>query len=145
MTSDPFDLARFLSAQVGTFEEALAELQAGRKRSHWMWFIFPQLKALGRSPTAKHYGIVSLTEARAYLRHPVLAPRLETATSAVGTSSARSLHDLFGSPDDLKFRSSMTLFAIAAPEGPYQAALRRWGVEPDPTTLELLSADAEPH
>src|SRR6201996_7103474 len=108
-----------------------------------MWFIFPQLKALGRSPTAQHYGIASLAEATAYLEHPVLGSRLEAAVAAVQASPAASLSALFGSPDDLKFRSSMTLFAIASPEGPYQAALDRWcdGL-PDHSTVELLSRGA---
>ena len=132
MSADPFDLARFVSAQAGTFGAALDELRAGRKRSHWMWFVFPQLKGLGSSPTAQFYGVVSLEEATAYLEHPVLGPRLEAAVGAVEASGAASLHALFGSPDDLKFCSSMTLFAIAAPDGPYQAALDRWcGGDPD--------------
>lgn len=139
MTADPYDLARFVSAQAGVFERAVEELRAGAKRSHWMWFIFPQLKALGRSPTAQHYGIASLGEASAYLEHPVLGPRLEMAVAAVQASPARDLHVLFGSPDDLKFRSSMTLFAVAAPEGPYTAALDRWcGGQPDSATVDLL-------
>lgn len=140
MSGDPFDLARFVSAQAGVFEAAIDELCAGRKRTHWMWFIFPQLKGLGQSPTAQFYGISALDEATAYLQHPVLGPRLDLAVSAVQSSPAASLHALFGSPDDLKFRSSMTLFAIAGPEGPYQAALDRWcGGDPDHRTVELLS------
>ena len=143
MTADPFDLARFVSAQAGVHDQAVEELRGGRKRSHWMWFIFPQLKALGRSPTAQHYGISSLAEATAYLEHPVLGPRLEAAVAAVQASPASSLHALFGSPDDLKFRSSMTLFAVAAPSGPYEAALTRWCDGPDPSTLDLLRAGSE--
>ena len=138
MSADPFNLARFVSAQAGVFDRAVEELRDGRKRSHWMWFIFPQLKALGRSPTAQHYGITSLAEASAYLEHSVLGPRLEAAVAAVQASPAPSLHALFGSPDDLKFRSSMTLFAVAAPGGPYQPALTRWCGDPDRTTLDLL-------
>jgi uncharacterized protein (DUF1810 family) len=139
MSDDPFDLARFLSAQAGLFDIALDELRAGRKRSHWIWFVFPQLTLLGRSPTAHFYGISGVAEATAYLRHPVLGPRLATAASTVLASSAASLNALFGSPDDLKFRSSMTLFAIVGPEGPYQAALDRWcGGELDSKTVELL-------
>ena len=120
------------------FDQAVQELSEGRKRSHWMWFIFPQLKALGRSPTAVHYGLASLVEARAYLDHLVLGPRLETAVAAVQASPATSLHALFGSPDDLKFRSSMTLFDVAAPDGPYHEALTRWCGKADPLTLDLL-------
>jgi uncharacterized protein (DUF1810 family) len=139
MSADPFDLARFVSAQAGVFDRAVEELRAGAKRSHWMWFIFPQLRALGRSPTAQHYGVASLDEATAYLEHPVLGPRLEIAVAAVQASPARDLHALFGSPDDLKFRSCMTLFSVAAPEGPYNAALDRWcDGQPDPATLGLL-------
>jgi uncharacterized protein (DUF1810 family) len=139
MSADPYDLSRFVSAQAGTFDAALDELRAGRKRTHWMWFVFPQLKGLGVSPTATFYGLSGLDEAAAYIGHPTLGPRLEAAVDAVQASRATSLHALFGSPDDLKFRSSMTLFAVAAPEGPYQGALDRWcGGEPDPRTIALL-------
>ncbi|HEY8003111.1 MAG TPA: DUF1810 domain-containing protein [Phenylobacterium sp.] len=141
MSGEAFDLARFEQAQDGVFETALAELRAGRKQSHWMWFIFPQLCGLGRSPTALFYGIGSIAEARAYLAHPVLGPRLERCTRAVVDAQASSLHAIFGSPDDLKFGSSMTLFATAAggDGGVYRAALDRWcGGRPDPRTLDLL-------
>jgi len=138
MSADPFDLARFVSAQAGTFSAAVEELRAGAKRSHWMWFIFPQLKGLGVSSTAQFYGLSGLDEATAYLEHPVLGPRLEQAVEAVQASGAASLHALFGSPDDLKFCSSMTLFAIAAPDGPFNAALERWCGEPDRRTVALL-------
>lgn len=118
---------------------SLAELRAGRKQTHWMWFVFPQLKGLGLSQTSRFYGIAGLDEATAYLRHPVLGGRLGAALSAVETSPAASLNALFGSPDDMKFRSSMTLFAVAGPQGPYRAALDRWcGGEPDPRTVALL-------
>lgn len=140
MSGDPFDLARFVSAQAGVFDRALEELRAGRKRTHWMWFVFPQLRGLGHSSMAQVYGVCALDEATAYLQHPVLGPRLEAAVSAVQASPATSLNALFGSPDDLKFRSSMTLFATAGPEGPFGAALDRWcGGEPDYRTVELLS------
>jgi len=109
--ADPFNLERFVTAQEPVFETVLAELRAARKRSHWMWFIFPQLAALGRSSTAKFYGIASMDEARAYLAHPGLGPRLETCTGIVVKAGAPSLHAIFGSPDDLKFRSCMTLFS----------------------------------
>jgi uncharacterized protein (DUF1810 family) len=139
MTGDPHDLQRFVSAQAGAFESALAELKSGRKRSHWMWYVFPQLKGLGASPTAQFYGLDSLAEATAYLEHPVLGPRLESAVAAVDANPGTSLQNIFLPPDDLKFRSCMTLFAIAGPEGPYQAALDRWcGGEADPKTLALL-------
>ena len=111
---DPFQLKRFVDAQELVFPAALAELRGGRKESHWMWFIFPQLRALGRSPTAQFYGIASQDEARAYLKHPLLARRLAQTTDAVLAHHDRSAHDIFGSPDDLKFRSSMTLFDAAS-------------------------------
>ncbi len=140
MSADPYDLSRFVSAQAEIFEAAIAELRAGRKRTHWMWFVFPQLKGIGVSPTAQVYGLSGLDEATAYLEHPTLGPRLQAAVGAVQASAAPSLHSLFGSPDDLKFCSSMTLFAVAAPDGPYEGALDRWcGGVPDPRTIALLS------
>jgi uncharacterized protein (DUF1810 family) len=141
MTRDALDLDRFVTAQAAVFEAVLAELNAGRKRSHWMWFIFPQLRGLGHSPTAQFFGIGSLDEARAYHAHLLLGPRLELCTRTVLESRARSLNDLFGSPDDLKFRSSMTLFEIAVPVVPlFAEALDRWcGGERDERTLELLA------
>src|SRR3954469_15042477 len=111
--ADPFDLERFVTAQAPIFSAALDELKAGRKRSHWMWFIFPQLRGPGRSPTAEFYGLGSLDEACAYLAHPVLGPRLTLCTEARLAVQGRCLHAIFGSPDDLKFCSSMTLFALA--------------------------------
>jgi len=143
VSADPFDLARFITAQIGVFDRAVEELRAGQKRSHWMWFVFPQVKGLGHSPMAQHYGIASLAEASAYLEHPVLGSRLELAVAAAQASPAASLSDLFGSPDDLKFRSCMTLFAIASPEGPYRVALDRWcDGSPDHRTVELLARGA---
>jgi len=140
---DPFDLDRFVKAQAnGVFEAALAEVAAGRKQTHWMWFIFPQLRWLGRSDIARHFGIASLDEARAYLAHPVLGPRLAAVTRAALAAEDRSLHEIFGSPDDMKFRSSMTLFSEAAgdPASPYADALARLcGGAPDKTTLALLA------
>jgi uncharacterized protein (DUF1810 family) len=128
MTDDPFDLNRFVTAQAPVFDTVLEELQAGRKRTHWMWFIFPQLRGLGQSATARFYGIGSLDEARAYYAHPLLGPRLARSTHTVLESSARSLHDIFGSPDDVKFRSSMTLFEAAVPEAMpvFAQAIDRW-------------------
>jgi uncharacterized protein (DUF1810 family) len=143
MTDDPFDLNRFVTAQAPVFDTVLEELQAGRKRTHWMWFIFPQLRGLGQSATARFYGIGSLDEARAYYAHPLLGPRLARSTHTVLESSARSLHDIFGSPDDVKFRSSMTLFEAAVPEaGPvFTQALDRWCAgERDPRTLQLIAS-----
>ncbi|TLY64180.1 MAG: DUF1810 domain-containing protein [Gammaproteobacteria bacterium] len=112
--SDPFSLQRFADAQEGVFAEVCAELAAGRKESHWMWFVFPQLKGLGSSATARHYAIGSLEEARAYLAHPVLGPRLRECTGLVNRIEGRSVEAIFGYPDHLKFRSCMTLFARAA-------------------------------
>ncbi len=140
-TADPFDLERFVTAQASVFETALAELKAGRKRSHWMWFIFPQLRGLGHSPMAQFYGIGSLEEAQAYLEHPLLGPRLELCTETVLASHVTSVRELFGSPDDLKFRSSMTLFALAAADDGslFQKVLDRWyGGGMDEQTQRLL-------
>jgi uncharacterized protein (DUF1810 family) len=136
-----FDAGRFLDAQEAMSGTALAELRAGKKRSHWMWFIFPQLRGLGHSPTAQFYGLADLAEAQTYLRHPVLGARLHECTMAVMGAPAHSLQQLFGSPDDLKFRSSMTLFERAGSDAmPFFAqALERWcGGERDERTLALL-------
>ena len=139
---DPFDLSRFLTAQAPIFDTALEELRAGRKQSHWMWFIFPQLRGLGHSSMAQAYGIRSLDEARAYLAHPVLEPRLTLVTRTVQAVEGRSLNAIFGSPDDMKFRSSMTLFSLAAGgASPFDDALARWCAgQPDEATLSLLAA-----
>jgi uncharacterized protein (DUF1810 family) len=111
---DPFDLQRFVDAQAPVYERALAELRAGTKRTHWMWFVFPQLRGLGSSPMAHRFGISSLEETRAYLAHDVLGPRLHTSVStALAHADRSSLHTVLGSPDDMKFISSMTLFALA--------------------------------
>lgn len=114
MAPDPYDLERFVTAQEPIFERVRAELRAGRKQSHWMWFVFPQIAGLGRTPTAIRYAIGSAEEARAYVSHPVLGDRLRDCTRLVLDVKGRSLHDIFGTPDDLKFRSSMTLFAHVA-------------------------------
>jgi uncharacterized protein (DUF1810 family) len=137
---DPFDLQRFVEAQDGVHARALAELKRGRKESHWMWFVFPQLSGLGSSPMAQRYALRSLDEARAYLAHPVLGPRLRDLTAAVNGVEGRSAHAIFGSPDDFKFRSSMTLFQAAAPDEPaFREALARYfDGEPDPKSLALL-------
>jgi uncharacterized protein (DUF1810 family) len=144
MTADDrFDLQRFVTAQEPVFETVLAELRAGRKRTHWMWFVFPQLAGLGRSSTARFYGIGSVDEARAYLAHPLLGPRLDLCTRIVLASESSSLHAIFGSPDDMKFRSCMTLFSLAAddPDNPFRDALDRWcDGRPDEQTLTLVNA-----
>lgn len=136
------DLERFVSAQQPVIDQARSELTAGAKRTHWMWFVFPQLRGLGVSPTALHYGIADLAEARAYLAHPALGPRLLELTGIVNGLQGRSAHAIFGSPDDLKFRSSMTLFGEAAPhEAAFQEALAKYYAgQPDPRTLEILRA-----
>ena len=144
--TDPFDLQRFVAAHEPLFDRVLSELRAGRKRTHWMWFIFPQLRGLGRSSMAEHYGISSLEEARAYLAHPVLGPRLDLCTRTVLESKAASLHAIFGSPDDMKFRSCATLFALASEEdnNPFQGALDRWcDGRPDERTLALIRGNRE--
>src|SRR5215203_2448108 len=142
--ADPFDLERFVTAQVPVFSAVLDELKAGRKRrSHWLWFIFPHLRGLGRSPTAEFYGLGSLDEARAYLAHPLLGPRLILCTETVLAVEGRSLHAIFGSPDDLKLCSSMTLFALAAGEGEsaFRRALNRYcGSRLDERTVALCEA-----
>jgi uncharacterized protein (DUF1810 family) len=114
---DIFGLKRFVKAQEPIFERVRNELRSGQKQSHWMWFVFPQLRGLGASPTSAYYGIGSIDEARAYLAHPVLGPRLREVTQLVLAVQDRTLTDIFGSPDDIKFRSSMTLFARASPPG----------------------------
>ncbi len=137
---DPFNLRRFVEAQSGTALAAVRrELHAGRKQSHWMWFIFPQLRALGRSTTAKFYGLESLAEAVAYRQHPILGARLLECTGLVNAISGRTAHQVFGSPDDLKFRSCMTLFSLAEPgETPFAEALGRFYDGPDQETLRLI-------
>jgi uncharacterized protein (DUF1810 family) len=137
---DPFDLDRFLSAQAAVFPQVLAELGAGSKRSHWIWFIFPQMKGLGHSPQSEYYGIGSLKEAAAYAHHPLLGPRLDECTRLVNLVEGRTIDRILGFPDDLKFRSSMTLFARAAPENPVfaEALTKYFAGQPDQVTLELL-------
>jgi len=141
---DPHDLARFVEAQAGDYETALAEIRAGRKRSHWMWYIFPQIDGLGFSSMARRYAIKSLDEARAYLDHPVLGPRLVEITEAALAVEGRSAHEIFGSPDDMKLRSCATLFARAASEGSVFSRLldKFFDGKPDVRTLELLGEAA---
>ena len=116
MSDDPFDLQRFVDAQAPVYERVRAELKNGRKQSHWMWFIFPQIAGLGHSAMARRYAISSLDEAKVYLAHPVLGPRLRECTRLVVQTDGRSAYEILGSPDDMKFRSCMTLFTRAAPE-----------------------------
>jgi uncharacterized protein (DUF1810 family) len=138
MNPDQFDLRRFITAQEPVIEEVLDELRAGRKASHWMWFVFPQIQGLGSSSMAQRYALASRQEARAYHEHPVLGVRLRECTRLVLEIEARPIEQIFGYPDDLKFRSCMTLFALVAPEQPvYRAALQKYFAgQPDPRTLE---------
>ncbi|OBG18789.1 DUF1810 domain-containing protein [Mycobacterium sp. 852002-51057_SCH5723018] len=138
---ESFDLKRFVDAQEPVYHNVVDELRHGRKRSHWMWFVFPQLRGLGSSPTAERYGISSLEEARAYLRHDVLGPRLRECTRLVNQIEGRSAAEIFGSPDDLKLRSSMTLFARATDDNADFLALldKYYAGQQDQLTLKLLA------
>jgi uncharacterized protein (DUF1810 family) len=135
------DLQRFVDAQEPRIADAMAELRAGRKRTHWMWFVFPQLRGLGHSQMAWHFGIASRDEAGAFLAHPVLGPRLRECVELVLAVRGRSAHEIFGSPDDLKLRSCLTLFAeVAGGDSVFDRALRQYfGGQPDPATLDLLA------
>ncbi|WP_077962526.1 DUF1810 domain-containing protein [Ensifer adhaerens] len=139
--TDPFDLQRFVTAQDRVYAAILDELQQGRKQTHWMWFVFPQLAGLGHSPMAERYAISGLDEASAYLVHPVLGARLRECTELVNSVSGRSAHDIFSSPDDMKFRSSMTLFTEVEKSGsPFGEALERYFAgEKDRRTMDLLA------
>lgn len=137
-SSDSYNLERFVIAQDSIFKRVLSELQAGTKMGHWMWFIFPQISGLGRSPTSMEYAISSRDEAQAYLQHPVLGPRLRECTQLVLNVNGRSATDIFGTPDDIKFRSSMTLFAqVSRDDDIFHRALQKYfeGV-PDRLTLD---------
>jgi uncharacterized protein (DUF1810 family) len=138
--SDRYELERFVEAQEGVYEQACAELRAGRKRSHWMWFVFPQIRGLGSSPMAVRFAISGLEEARAYLEHPVLGARLRECAGMVVGVIGRTASEIFGYPDDLKFHSSMTLFAKAAGDsGVFGEALEKFfGGEMDRGTLERI-------
>lgn len=141
--SEAFDLERFVEAQQGIYETALAELRAGAKKTHWMWFIFPQIQGLGHSATAQYYALSDIDEADAYLRHPLLGRRLLECTDAVNALEGLSALEIFGRPDNLKFHSSMTLFALAAPTvGAFKRALDRYfdGVK-DGRTMEILRGE----
>jgi uncharacterized protein (DUF1810 family) len=137
---DPFELQRFVDAQNPVYGQVCAEMRAGRKRSHWIWFVFPQIAGLGASAMAQRYAISSLAEADAYLLHPMLGARLVECTQFVLAADAGSAEEIFGGIDAMKFRSSMTLFARAAPDNPVfrQALEKYFGGRPDPLTLERL-------
>jgi uncharacterized protein (DUF1810 family) len=141
--ADQFDLQRFVDAQDRVYDTVLAELRSGHKRSHWIWFVFPQLRGLGRSATAQRFGISSLAEARAYLAHSLLGRRLRECTRLVAAIDDRSADEIFGWPDNLKVRSSMTLFAHATDDdADFRAVLDKfYDGDDDPATVELLSAE----
>jgi uncharacterized protein (DUF1810 family) len=139
--SDQYELKRFVEAQEGVYEQACAELRAGRKRSHWIWFVFPQIRGLGSSPTAIRYAISGIDEARAYLAHPVLGARLRECARIVVDVDGKTVSEIFGYPDDLKFHSSMTLFAKASEDCPdvFGEALEKYfGGEMDQGTLDRI-------
>ena len=138
--NEAYNLQRFVAAQKPVFDQVCSELRRGRKTSHWMWFIFPQIKGLGRSPMAENYAIASLAEAQAYLQHPILGSRLKSCTQLVVDVPERSAFEIFGTPDDLKFCSSMTLFAHATPDNEiFLQALRKYFAGGfDPLTLQRL-------
>jgi len=140
MSGDAFDLERFVAAQAPIYDQVVRELRTGRKISHWMWYLFPQLEGLGQSPMAHKYAIRSLEEARAYLVHAILGPHLRECTSLVNSLHDRWLHEIFGSPDDMKFHSCMTLFSRAALDNDvFTKALQQYaGGEEDEATLRLL-------
>ena len=143
---DPFDLSRFLAAQDPIYPEALSEIRAGRKRTHWMWFVFPQAIGLGASHTAQHYGIRSVAEARAYLAHPILGHRLRECAETLLRVRGKSASEIFGDPDDVKLRSSMTLFcSVAEEDSVFDEVLERYfGEKPDPLTLGFIERDPTP-
>ena len=137
--TDPFDLQRFVDAQAPVYQRVLAELGQGEKQSHWMWYVFPQLAGLGHSPMAQRFALRSREEALAYLGHGVLGPRLRQCTALVNAVAGRPIREILGSPDDLKFRSSMTLFGAVSSEPEFAAAIAKfYGGVPDRKTLELL-------
>jgi uncharacterized protein (DUF1810 family) len=137
---DPYNLQRFVDAQNPVYDAVCAELRRGHKTSHWMWFVFPQIAGLGNSPLARKFAITTLDEARAYLRHPILGQRLHESTRLVNAVSGRTIHEIFGSPDDMKFHSCMTLFAHATGENQdfLEALQTYYGGQEDSLTLERL-------
>ena len=143
--SDPHDLKRFVQAQEDDYERALSEVKSGRKRSHWMWYVFPQIDGLGFSTTSRLYSIKSIGEAKAYLSHPVLGPRLMECAEAVLGVEGRSAYEIFGPPDDMKLRSCATLFACVAPAGSVFERLldKYFQGERDQKTLHLLGGAPE--
>ena len=144
LSNDPYDLDRFVRAQAGDYDQALSELRDGRKRSHWMWYIFPQIDGLGHSPMSRRYSIKSAAEARAYLDHPLLGPRLRECADVVNTVVGRSALEIFGSPDDMKLRSCATLFSRVSDDGVFEQLLQKYfNGQPDDETLRRLDATTE--
>ncbi len=142
---DPYDLGRFVRAQGADYEQALSEIRGGRKRTHWMWYIFPQIDGLGFSSTARYYAVKSIAEAKAYLGHPILGPRLLACAEAVVGVEGRSATEIFGTPDDLKLRSCATLFACVSPPSSvfYRLLAKYYRGERDSRTLQLLGIEPE--
>jgi uncharacterized protein (DUF1810 family) len=137
---DAFELERFVDAQAPVYQRVLAELRQGQKQSHWMWFIFPQLAGLGHSPMARRFALASREEAAEYLDHDILGPRLRECTALVNAAERKTIREILGSPDDLKFCSSMTLFAAVSPDPEFAVAIAKFcGGAPDPKTLRLLA------
>jgi uncharacterized protein (DUF1810 family) len=144
-SSSAHNLERFVQAQAPDYDRVLSELRDGKKRSHWMWYIFPQPEGLGHSSMSRQYSIKSATEARAYLHHPVLGPRLRECVTTVNSVVGRSAHEIFGSPDDLKLHSSVTLFAHVSEDAVFQELLQKYfNGQPDDKTLQILRTAAEP-
>ena len=137
--ADPYDLDRFVRAQAADYDQALSELREGHKRSHWMWYIFPQIDGLGFSPMSRKYSIKSAAEARAYLDHPILGPRLQECATVVYNIVGRSAFEIFGAPDDMKLRSSATLFASVLGGGVFEQLIQKYfDGQPDEKTLQIL-------
>jgi len=140
LSNDPYDLDRFVRAQAADYDRALSELRDGEKRSHWMWYVFPQIEGLGQSPMSHRYSIKSAAEARAYLDHPVLGPRLRECAAVVYNIVGRSALEIFGSPDDMKLRSCASLFASVSDNGIFEQVLQKYfDGQHDEETLRLLT------
>ena len=143
--NDSYDLDRFVRAQADDYDQALSELRHGKKRSHWMWYIFPQIEGLGQSPMSQRYSIKSAAEARAYLDHPMLGPRLRECAAVVNNIVGRSAPQIFGSPDDMKLRSCVTLFARVSDDPVFEQLLQKYfNGQPDEKTLRRLGVMTEP-
>jgi uncharacterized protein (DUF1810 family) len=144
LSNNPYDLDRFVRAQAPDYDRALSELRVGKKRSHWMWYIFPQIEGLGQSPMSHRYSIKSAAEARAYLDHPILGPRLRECATVVNSVVGRSALEIFGSPDDQKLRSCATLFGSVSDDGVFEQLLEKYfDGRPDEETLRRLGPTTE--